>query len=201
MPQHLERCEWAVSKMQTTPPQKIGGGLAGNRDLKVYLEHKYVPSDKGRFSNTLEYAYDDWAVAQLAKALGKNKEYTQFLERSKWWRNAIDAETGFARLRKSDGRFEEDFDSFKSGANKQYVEGNAWQLTFFVPQDVGRGETFTIEAQNTSRKNKYVQHAVLNGERLDTFLFPASELLKGGKLILEMGREPNTGWGLGQLPN
>ncbi len=131
-----EKAFEAVYKMQTTLPQKVGGGLAGNRDLKTYLEHKYVPFDKGRFSNTLEYAFDDWTVAQLAQALGKKKEYAEFIDRSTWWRNAIDEETGFARLRKSDGRFEADFDSFKSGANHHYVEGNAWQLTFFVPQDV-----------------------------------------------------------------
>ncbi|MHC4227524.1 MAG: glycoside hydrolase domain-containing protein, partial [Planctomycetota bacterium] len=59
----------------------------------------------------------------------------------------------------------------------------------------GRGETFTIEAHNTSRKNKYVQRATLNGRTLDTFWFPASELLKGGELILEMGPKPNTKWG------
>jgi putative alpha-1,2-mannosidase len=45
-----------------------------------------------------------------------------------------------------------------------------------------------------------VQRAVLNGKQLDTFWFPASELLKGGKLILEMGPEPNTKWALGPLP-
>jgi len=329
-----ERAFEAVYKMQTTPPTKIGGGLAGNRDLETYLQHEYVPSDKGRFSNTLEYAYDDWAVAQFAKALGKKGEYEEFLDRSTWWRHAVDPETGFARLRTSDGRFEEDFDSFRSGANKHYVEGNAWQLTFFVPQDVpglakaigldrfrdrlqwgfqesykwrfnapndrywdypimqgnqqsmhfaylfnwvgrpwltqrwsraiteryygdglanaylgdedqgqmsawfvmtalglfqtdggcrvdpiyeigsplskktvihlgkqyGRGATFMIAARNASRKNKYVQRAMLNGMKLETFWFPAGELLKGGELILEMGPEPNKRWGLGHLP-
>jgi len=136
----------AVHKMQTTLPQRIGNGLAGNRDLKTYLEHKYVPVDKGRFSNTLEYAFDDWTVAQFAKALGKKAEYDEFIDRSTWWRNAIDTETGFARLRKSDGQFEPDFDSFRSGANKHYVEGNAWQLTFFVPQDVpGLAEAIGVD--------------------------------------------------------
>ena len=54
--------------------------------------------------------------------------------------------------------------------------------------------------RNTSHKNMYVQSAELNGKKLDTFWFPASELLKGGELILEMGPEPNTKWGLDQLP-
>jgi putative alpha-1,2-mannosidase len=64
----------------------------------------------------------------------------------------------------------------------------------------GRGNSFTIEARGASRKNKYVQRAVLNGRPLDTFWFPARELLKGGKLVLEMGAEPNKEWGVAELP-
>ncbi len=52
-----------------------------------------------------------------------------------------------------------------------------------------------IEAQNASRSNKYVQRATLNGKSLKSCMFPASELLKGGALILVMGPEPNTQWG------
>ena len=59
-----------------------------------------------------------------------------------------------------------------------------------------RGEQFMIVAKNVSRKNKYIQSAVLNGEKLDHFYFPASELLKGGELILEMGDTPNKAWGV-----
>lgn len=54
----------------------------------------------------------------------------------------------------------------------------------------GRGDKFVIKARNASRKNIYVQSAVLNGQRLEGFTFPASELLKGGELVLEMGPEP-----------
>jgi len=59
----------------------------------------------------------------------------------------------------------------------------------------GRGEKFIIEARNVSRLNKYVQSATLNGKGLNDFKFPASELLKGGKLELQMGSEPNKNWG------
>jgi putative alpha-1,2-mannosidase len=59
-----------------------------------------------------------------------------------------------------------------------------------------RGKQFTIEARNASRKNKYVQSATLNGEKLESFCFPASELLKGGSLVLEMGNRPNKNWGI-----
>lgn len=131
-----ERVFEAAKKMQTSLPQRVGNGLAGNRDLAAYLKYQYVPADKGRFSNSLEYAYDDWTVSQLAKSLGKEEEYKVFSERGNWWQNAIDTETGFARMRYSNGEWEKDFDPFKSGANRHYVEGNAWQLTFFVPQDV-----------------------------------------------------------------
>jgi predicted alpha-1,2-mannosidase len=131
-----EKAFEAVKKMQTTPGQVVGGGFAGNRDLEAYLEHQYVPYDKGRFSNSLEYSFDDWTVSQLAKSLGKENDYTTFLERGYYWRNVIDPESGYARMKDSNDVWLADFDPYKSGANKHYVEGNAWQLTFFVPQDV-----------------------------------------------------------------
>lgn len=325
-----EKAFEAMKKMQTTPASPVAGGFAGNRDLIPYLKHKYVPIEKGRFSNTLEYSYDDWTVGQMAKALGKYNEYKVFDDRGYWWMNALNPQNGYAHLRDSAGNFVADFDPFQSGRNQHYVEGNAWQLSFFVPQDVpalieqigeknfverlnwgfevsepwrynapndqywdypvvqgnqqsmhfaflfnwakkpwltqkwarsiidkyygtgianaylgdedqgqmsawfvmaalglfqtdggcrvdpvyeiasplfekvvidlgeryNRGKTFTIEARNASRKNKYVQRATLNGRELNEFFFPASELLKGGELILEMGDRPNTSWGV-----
>jgi predicted alpha-1,2-mannosidase len=126
----------AVKKMQTTPATRVAGGFAGNRDLVPYLKYHYVPSDLGRFSNTLEYSFDDWTVSQFARALGKDDDYRIFADRGTWWKNAINPENGFAHLRESNGKFTEPFDPFRSGANHHYVEGNAWQLTYFVPQDV-----------------------------------------------------------------
>jgi putative alpha-1,2-mannosidase len=64
----------------------------------------------------------------------------------------------------------------------------------------GRGEHFTIEARNSSRSNRYVQSATLNGTKLDQFWFRSSELLKGGSLILEMGDKPNYNWGISGYP-
>lgn len=319
----------AAVKMQTTPPQKVFKGYAGNRDLVQYMKHHYVPSDSGRFSNTMEYSYDDWTVGQLAKSLGKTNIYQQFNDRGYWWKNAIDS-NGYAHMKLCNGEWSKNFDPFKSGANHQYVEGNAWQLTFFVPQDVpalinmigkqkfidrlewgfklsdpwryngmndqywdypvvqgneqsmhfaflfnwagkpwstqkwsrsilerfygyeagtaylgdedqgqmsawlvmvalglfqtdggcnvnpvyeigsplfekveidlgqqfGRGKKFTIVAKGASRNNMYVQKATLNGRALNSFKFPAAELLKGGSLELEMGSEPNEQWGV-----
>ncbi len=325
----------AVKKMQTTLPEVVAGGYAGNRDLEAYLKYGYVPYDKGRFSNSLEYSFDDWTVGQFAKALGKKEDYEHFSDRGSWWKHAIDSASGFARMRDAKGVWLPDFDPFKSGANEQYVEGNAWQLSYFVPQDVsglaaiigeknfsdrlewgfnesykwrfngpndqywdypvvqgnqqsmhfaflfnwvkkpwltqkwsravmerfyghgtsnaylgdedqgqmsawfvmnalglfqtdggtrvdpiyeigspifervtidlgkryGRGETFVIEAKNTSRKNQYIQRAFLNGKEWSDCWFPAAELLKGGTLMLEMGPEPNRLWGAKGIPS
>lgn len=131
-----EKAFEAVKKMQTIPATHVAGGFAGNRDLIPYMKYKYVPSDLGRFSNTLEYSYDDWTVSQFAKALNKEVDYKVFADRGEWWRNAINPKNGFAQMRESNGNFVEPFDPFKSGANHHYVEGNAWQLSYFVPQNV-----------------------------------------------------------------
>ncbi len=316
----------AFTKMQTTPAQKVGRGFAGNRDLVAYLAHHYVPNDKGGFSNSMEYSYDDWTVGQFAQAIGDEAAYKTFDERGTWWRNAVNPETGYCHRRNSKGEWEKDFNPF---SGKGYTEGNGWQLTYFVPQDVpglierigrgrflerlkwgfrqsdairfnspnenyaaypvvqgnqqsmhfaflfnwagepwetqawsrsilaryygygdanawlgdedqgqmsawfvmaslglfqtdggcrvepvyeiasplyekavidlgrryGRGDTFAIIAHGASRRNKYVQRAVLNGKPLNTFTFFAKEVLKGGTLELWMGAEPNVNWG------
>jgi putative alpha-1,2-mannosidase len=70
------------------------------------------------------------------------------------------------------------------------------KVEIYLGNQYGRGDKFIIEARNASRKNKYVQSAVLNGKPLETFQFPANELLKGGSLVLEMGPEPNYKWGV-----
>lgn len=319
----------AVKKMQTTPAQHVAGGFAGNRDLEPYLKYKYVPMELGRFSNTLEYSFDDWTVGQLAKAMGRYADYAVFDDRGNWWRNAINPDNGYAHLRDTTGRFVEDFNPFLTGRNHHYVEGNSWQLSYFVPQDVpalidimgvedfvnrlnwgfeasepwrynapndqywdfpvvqgnqqsmhfaflfnwakkpwltqkwarsimdryygcgianaylgdedqgqmsawlvmaamglfqtdggcrvdpvyeisgpvfreieidlghryGRGDKFVIRAEQLSRKNIYIRRATLNGRELSSFCFPASELLKGGELVLYMDSEPNKEWG------
>jgi predicted alpha-1,2-mannosidase len=137
-----EKILQAIVKMQTSAPQKQpGGGWAGNENLGNYLKHGYVALDgkqpgdwKGPWcSNTYEYSYDDWCVAQLALALGRNDLADTFLKRSQNWRNIFDAETGFARPRKANGEWQTPFNPYNWDS---FVEGNAWQYTWFVPQDV-----------------------------------------------------------------
>ncbi|MBP5226113.1 MAG: GH92 family glycosyl hydrolase [Kiritimatiellae bacterium] len=128
-----EKLMAAFKKMQTTPAQKVGRGFAGNRDLRAYLEHHYVPNGKGLFSNSMEYSYDDWTVGQFAKAIGRMDDYAVFNDRGGWWRNAVNPETGYCQLRDDKGEWKADFDPFNGHG---YTEGNGWQLTYFVPQDV-----------------------------------------------------------------
>lgn len=302
------------------------GGFAGNEQLDTYIKSGYMPLDSGHTSNTLEYAYDDWCVAQFAKALGKTEDYETFIKRAHNYQNIFDPETKYMRPKYLDGRWKEDFNPMSTPG---YVEGNSWQFTFFVPHDIkglinligkdefnqrldegfeksreanfnatgdrmeeyyinhgnqpnmqaawlfnysGKpwltqkwvreiqdryygsdpynawlgdedegqmgawfvmsamglfetdggasvnpyyeigspifkkitinldpayypGKSFIIEAKNVSGKNRYIRSAVLNGEKLNKPWFYHSELVKGGKLTLIMGDEPNMNWG------
>ncbi|HET6553681.1 MAG TPA: GH92 family glycosyl hydrolase, partial [Dyella sp.] len=97
--------------------------------LEDYMKLGYVPIDKEPegASKTLEYAYDDWSLAQMAKAMGKQDIAATFDKRAGNWRNAYDPKTGFMRARKTDGTFREPFDPDAAGYGTDYTEGNAWQ--------------------------------------------------------------------------
>ncbi|MBN2699030.1 MAG: GH92 family glycosyl hydrolase [Bacteroidales bacterium] len=134
-----EKAWEAVHKLQTVPgvPHEAGG-VVGNRHLRAYMDLGYVPDEVGPVSNTLAYAYDDWCVGQFAKALGKEKEYRIFTKRAFNYRNVFDPETGYMRRKHSDGTWVEPFSPFGQVAwlGPGYVEGNAWQYTYFVPHDL-----------------------------------------------------------------
>ena len=325
----------AMKKIQTIQgrPHECGG-YAGNRNLNSYMDKGFVPDERGPVSNTLEYAYDDWCVSQMALALNKEDDYKYFSNRSQNYRNVFDPSIKYMRPKHESGAWIEDFvpvtkahgkeDNF---GNRYYIEGNAWQYTWFVPHDVkglielmgkdefnrrlndgfeksrpkfvsefvnhsnqpnmqaawlfnyaGKpwltqkwvqeilnhyygtgpidgypgdedqgqmgawyvmsamglfemdggcsvepiyeisspifdkviihldnkyypGKTFVIEAENNSAENNYIQSAQLDGKALNTFWFKHSDLIKGGKLVLQMGAEPNKNWAAqGELP-
>ena len=121
-----------------TPPDSHRS--RGRRGLDSYLKFGYVPYDKIResVSRTLEYAFNDWCVAQLAKAAGKMDDYELFMKRAANYKNIIDPSTGFARPKNSDGKWLSPFDPkfIGNGNDRHYTEANAWQYTWFVPQDV-----------------------------------------------------------------
>ena len=323
----LDTAYEGLKKMLTTHPQKYpGGGTVGVEHLAPYMEHGYIPLKNGYVSNTLEYAYDDWCLAQMAKVLNKNSDYDYFMKRSENWRNIFDPESGFMRPKNADKEWIEPFDPYHTPG---FVEGNAFNYTWFVPhnpveliqemgkerfisrldtamdksaranfnaagdnfsaypvnhgnqtsmevaylfnwagapwltqkwiraiqeqyygttpydaypgdEDLGqmsswfvmsalgffqldggcsseptyelasprypkitiildrkydRGEKFVIEAKNASKENKYIQKVELNGQSKNSFLIPQREVLKGGTLLIYMGKTPNKEWG------
>jgi len=128
----------AANKLQTEQGHAHdAGGYVGNRNLTLYKEKGYVPDEEGPASNTLAYAYDDWSVGQLAKALGREKDYKDYTRRAFNYENIFDPEVGFMRRKNADGSWAE-FNEFGDVAwlESGWVEGNAWQYTFFVPHDV-----------------------------------------------------------------
>ena len=115
--------------------------------LADYLKQGYTPVDKDHIaaSRTLEYANDDFAIAQFAKDIGHNAEYKTFLKQSENWRNIFDPSTGWIRPRNSDGTWRAGFDAERSlpkrpGAPEStdqdgFEEGNTWQYSFMIPFD------------------------------------------------------------------
>ena len=84
-------------------------------------------------SKTLEYGIDDWCIAQMAKAMGKQKDYDEYIQRAQYWKNVFNNQNNFMQARTNGGWYLP-FDSYE--INQNYTEGNAWQYAFLVPQDV-----------------------------------------------------------------
>ncbi len=105
------------------------------RGLKEYRECGFVPSDKEgeSVSKTLEYAYDDWCIAEMGRALKRYDVVRDFGVRSQSWKNLLDPKTGFFRPRRNNA-WVEPFDPAE--VNNHYTEANAWQYSMFVPHDV-----------------------------------------------------------------
>jgi predicted alpha-1,2-mannosidase len=122
----------ALAAMAATATYAPYGGLGG------YMQLGYVPIDEEgeAVSKTLEYAFDDWALARMAESAGNAPLAAQFYRRAANWHNVYDAASGFMRARKRDGSFREPFDPAVSGYGTDYTEGNAWQYSWYVPQDV-----------------------------------------------------------------
>jgi predicted alpha-1,2-mannosidase len=106
----------------------------------IYDQYGYMPEDlqSQSVSITLETAYNDWCVAQLAKQLGKTADYDFFIKRSGNYRNLFDNSTGFFRAKDKTGKWIAPFNPLQYGGNggQPYTEGNAWQYLWYVPHNV-----------------------------------------------------------------
>ena len=141
------------------------------RGTDLYRQYGYIPQDKygSSVTVTVEYAYDDWCVAQVAKKLGKTDDYNIFMKRSASWKNLFDPATGFIRAKNSDGNWVNPFDPYLSEHDEHkamYTEGNAWQHSFFVPHDVkGLAEAHGSNEQFIKKLDSlFTVSSVLTGE-------------------------------------
>lgn len=108
----------------------------GVKELKQY---GYIPYDKYNksISTSLEYCYDDWCIAQIAKDLKRNDDYEYFMKRAATYKTYFDKEYKLMNGFSSKGKFRRPFDPFYSSYGEcDWVEGNSWQYSFFVPHDV-----------------------------------------------------------------
>ncbi len=107
-----------------------------NSPFEVWEQYGYMPQNlQGTsVSITLEQAFDDWCVAAVAKKLGRQADYERFLRRSEFYRNLFDPSVGFFRPKDDKGNWLPDFDPL-SYEEPSFIEGNAWQYMWFVPQN------------------------------------------------------------------
>lgn len=107
--------------------------------LQYYMDMGYVPEDKNgsSVSKTLEYAYDDWAIAQIAQRTGNTGILQDFMKRSESFEKVFDPVSGYMRARLSDGSFKKNFDPMDTHG-QGYIEGNAWNYGLYVPHNPAR---------------------------------------------------------------
>jgi predicted alpha-1,2-mannosidase len=169
-----------------------GGGL------EYYIERGYVPHPlptprqglhEDGSGQTLEYAYQDWTLAQMAKALGKNEDYEQFMKRAGNYKNIWNADLGWMWVRREDGNWAEPVDILLY--DNGWVEGNAAQFTWWVPHDVqglidliGGKEAFTEKLNSSFEKAK--THDFVSAKSHD-----AGEQRENRRKYLNYGNQPS----------
>nr|WP_299073358.1 GH92 family glycosyl hydrolase [uncultured Allomuricauda sp.] len=116
----------------------VASATEKGRQIDRYMELGYVPTGEDHenwsVSKTLEYAYDDWCIAQFAKALGDNETEKVFLKRADNWKNLYDGSSTFFRPKDENGNFS--FPFSPKAYTKEFCESNAWQYFWFVPHDM-----------------------------------------------------------------
>ena len=137
----LQRAYKLLLKNATVP------GRGGRAYLDEYLKNGWIAEKdtinvpyydeyKGAVTKTLEYSYDDYATALVAKVLGDKANYKMLMEHSKYYKNVFDPSTGFYRGRIADGSWIKDFDPFYPYFQYMYRESNAWNNLFYAPHDI-----------------------------------------------------------------
>lgn len=130
--------------LTTVPAEKLleaskASAMQNKFGIDLFRQYGYIPSELEveAVSKTLEYAFDDWAIAQLANDIGAQEDYQYFLKRSQAFNTLFDASVGFMRGKDKDGNWVQNFSpTHVDHRTTDYTEANAWQYTWFVPHDV-----------------------------------------------------------------
>lgn len=121
--------------------------------LGDYIKYRYVPDDKSHssVSKTLELAYDDWTIAQIAKSVNDTKIEKEFLERSEYYNNVFNKENNYMSPRLSDGTFRKNFNPLDTHG-QGFIEGNAWNYGLYVPHQLDKMITMMGGKQSFSKR-------------------------------------------------
>lgn len=139
------------------------------KGVAYYIKNGFIPANikKESVSCLLEFAYDDWTIAQMARAMGKNDIYETYINRSQNYINVFDGLTRFFRGKREDGNWMNNFNPYEVG--RDYTEATAWQYRFFVPHDVnGMIQQFGgTEAFEASLDSLFTVSSHIEGELSD----------------------------------
>ena len=132
---------WHHFSKKVSECSAVGSALrSGNSPFEVWEKYGFMPENiqTQSVSITLEQAFDDWCVAQLAAKLNKDADYQRFHKRSEYYRNLFHPKTKFFQSKNDKGEWIEPFDPYQYGGNggHPFTEGNAWQYFWYVPHNI-----------------------------------------------------------------
>ncbi|WKN32848.1 GH92 family glycosyl hydrolase [Porifericola rhodea] len=175
----------------------------GRRGMESYLKYNYIPLEdsvpdsfhqKEQVSRTLEYAFDDFVLSQVARKIGKQEDYAQLAQRAKNYQHVFDTTTGYARGRYADGSWIEPFDPVASRASF-ITEGSPFQYTWYVPHDVAGlmqlmgGKDKFIQKLDTLFEKRYYWHGNEPGHQTVYLYAYAGEPWKTQRWVRDIIRE------------
>jgi predicted alpha-1,2-mannosidase len=193
-----EKIYTAIKFMMMNEGEKVHGGWAGNPQLREYMKFGYVPHEYGKTNKTLDYAFDDYCVAQMAKALGKQEDYNYFIKRSENYKNVFNPNLKFVVPKDSTGNWMANYDEF---SNYSFVEGNGWQYSFYVPHAIDEvvelmgKELFNNrmdEGFKKSEQYKFAAHALdrTTGERAEFYINQGNEINMQAAFLFNYSGKP-----------
>ncbi len=145
--------------------------------LNYYMDMGYIPEDKNgsSVSKTLEYAYDDWTIAQIANKTGNTGIMQEFLKRSEAYKNVFDTKSGFMRPKLSDGSFKKNFDPMDTHG-QGFIEGNAWNYGLYVPQKPGQ----LVEMMGGKKRFSRMLDSLFTMELADKYIEATEDITRDG---------------------